>query len=80
MSGLGFGMTEDHGGPGAPSNRRGLIFAVILFLVVAVIAAVALASPIKQLFGSSNGGSGWFGLGVRDGDGADAQNTRQQCQ
>jgi UPF0755 protein len=77
MSGLGFGMTEDHGGSGAPSNRRGLIFAVVLFLVVAVIAAVALASPIKQLFGSGNGdysgeGTGSVLVEVHQGDTASA--------
>jgi UPF0755 protein len=75
MSGFGFGMSDDHGGSGAPSNRRGLIFAVVLFLVVVVIAAIALASPIKQLFGNSSSdysgdGTGSVLVQVHEGDSA----------
>jgi UPF0755 protein len=77
MSGLRFGTSGDHGDDydddGAPASRRGLLVAVLLFLVVVVIAGIALASPIKQLFGSSNSdysgdGTGSVLIQVHSGD------------
>jgi UPF0755 protein len=74
VSGFGFGMSDEPSSPDEPSGRRALAIVLVTLLVLLVIAAFAIAGPIKNLI---HGGGDYTGNGtgsvtvvVHDGDSA----------